>query len=409
MKKTATSRSHFVNCRSSVALIVCTAVCSILTGSLLAYFRTDTPAKVPQRTLTFAERVAYEHAIEDVYWRHRIWPKERPDRKPPLDAVISQAQLENKVTDYLRKAQALEDYWQRPSTAEQLQAEMDRMAKHTKQPEVLRELFEALGNDPFVIAECLARPALAERLLTNWYASDQRIHAELRDRAQAELQAHPSIDQMKQLSGTYTEVEFVKTDVGGTVGQAHRLPIKKLPGIAAARQQQHSHHVLTLDSSEWDKTVQRLARAFNISPHEEPDQNLLMEMVSSLQEDESHYHVTAVISKTHDHLKLATVSWNKEAVASWLVRVETEQPHASSDVAGGYTLPEIAEGGCIDDTWTITAAGASARHNHSAVWPGSEMIVWGGAGVGEPVNTGGRYSPATDTWTATTTIASPSG
>jgi hypothetical protein len=40
---------------------------------------------------------------------------------------------------------------------------MDRMAQHSKQPEVLRELFEALGNDPFVIAECLARPVLAER------------------------------------------------------------------------------------------------------------------------------------------------------------------------------------------------------------------------------------------------------
>ena len=87
---------------------------------------------------------------------------------------MSQAQLENKVADYLRKSQALEDYWQRPITAEQLQAEMDRMAKHTKQPEVLRELFEALGNDPFVIAECLARPALSERLVTNFYAYDQR-------------------------------------------------------------------------------------------------------------------------------------------------------------------------------------------------------------------------------------------
>src|SRR5260370_22607542 len=39
------------------------------------------------------------------------------------------------------------------------------MAQHTRQPDVLRELFAALGNDPFVIAECLARPALAERLL----------------------------------------------------------------------------------------------------------------------------------------------------------------------------------------------------------------------------------------------------
>ena len=114
-------------------------------------------ATLSQRTLTFAERVAYQRAIEDIYWRHRIWPRnrgERPDAKPSLDAVMSQTQIEKKVADYLRKSQALDDYWQRPITAEQLQAEMDRMAKHTRQPYVLRELFEALGNDPFVIAEC---------------------------------------------------------------------------------------------------------------------------------------------------------------------------------------------------------------------------------------------------------------
>jgi hypothetical protein len=99
-----------------------------------------------KENLTFAERVAYQHAIEDVYWRHRIWPKERPNPKPSLDAVMSQAPLENKVTDYLRKSQALEDYWQRPITAEQLQAEMDRMAKHTRQPEVLWELLQLLAT-----------------------------------------------------------------------------------------------------------------------------------------------------------------------------------------------------------------------------------------------------------------------
>ena len=62
--------------------------------------------------------------------------------------------------------EALEDYWQQPITPEQLQAEMERMARHTKQPEVLRELFAALGNDSFVIAECLARPTLSNRLAT---------------------------------------------------------------------------------------------------------------------------------------------------------------------------------------------------------------------------------------------------
>jgi hypothetical protein len=73
--------------------------------------------------------------------------------------------LEKKVAAYLRKSQALVEYRQQPISAEVLQAEIDRMAKNTKQPEVLGELFAVLRNDPVVIAECLARPALAERLV----------------------------------------------------------------------------------------------------------------------------------------------------------------------------------------------------------------------------------------------------
>src|SRR5437773_1181923 len=138
----------------------------------------DRMAKSPSqpRAIGFAERVMFQRAIEDVYWRHRIWPRnggENPDPKPALDAVMSQAQLENKVRGYLHDSLVLEDYWKNPITAEQLQAEMDRMARDTKQPEVLQELFEALGNDPAVIAECLARPILAERLIANLSAQDQ--------------------------------------------------------------------------------------------------------------------------------------------------------------------------------------------------------------------------------------------
>src|SRR5205809_4333880 len=129
------------------------------------------------RALGFGERVAYQRAIEDVYWRHRIWPKENPDPKPSLDAVMSRAQLEKKVEGYLRDSLALESYG-KPITAEQLQAEMDRMARDTKQSEVLRELFEALGNDPAVIAECLARPILAGRLIADLSVQDQTRQVE---------------------------------------------------------------------------------------------------------------------------------------------------------------------------------------------------------------------------------------
>src|SRR6266700_5737032 len=190
MNKKHPTQSGFFNLRILITLFLfAVAACALLNRPLLAFLRSETLTNVSQRTLTFAERVAYQRTIENVYWRHRIWPEERPDLKPSLNAVMSQAQLEKKVEDYLRSTETLQDHWQQPITAEDLQAEMDRMAENTKQPEVLRELFDALGNDPFVIAECLARPVLSERLMTNWYAHDQRIHGELKQRAEAELQA----------------------------------------------------------------------------------------------------------------------------------------------------------------------------------------------------------------------------
>src|SRR5437660_1666027 len=265
-----------------LALLLCAAACSIITGTLLAFFGPEAPSNLSQRTLTFAERVAYQRAIEEVYWRHRIWPKDRPDSKPSLDEVMSQAQIEKKVEDYLRDSQALGDYWQRPITPDQLQAEMERMASNTKQPEVLRELFEALGNDPFVVAECLARPVVAERLVN----SDP-------------------------------------VAAGVSPAQPTRLPPQKL-----------------------------------IAP-----------------------------------VTMAAVSAN-------------------------YALPAISgqsdnwtpSGLCTDDTWTATSLTNApvARSAHTAVWTGSEMIIWGGTQGGVVyLNTGGRYNPSTDSWTATSLTNAP--
>ena len=101
MKKKSSSQSACA--RALIALVlVLAAGCLIASGTLPASFRPEAAAKVSNRTLTFGERVAYQRAIEEVYWRHRIWPKECPDPKPSLDAVMSAQQLEKKVADHLR-------------------------------------------------------------------------------------------------------------------------------------------------------------------------------------------------------------------------------------------------------------------------------------------------------------------
>jgi hypothetical protein len=64
-------------------------------------------------------------------------------------------------------------------------------------------------------------------------------------------------------------------------------------------------------------------------------------------------------------------------------------------VSRPYQLPVIGgpSGGCIDDTWTATSLvdAPTARNGHTAVWTGSEMIVWGGQDESfTRLNTGGK-------------------
>src|SRR6266542_2179506 len=243
-----------------------------LAASLMTFFNSAIAAKDYCEALTFAERVSYQRAIEEVYWRHRIWPKDNPRPKPALEVVISERALEQKVEVYLHKSQLVADHRGQAMTVRELQAEMERIASHTKQADVLRELFAALGNDAFVIAECLARPVLAERTL-------------------------------------------------------------------------------------------------------------------------------------------ATVASLNEPLESWRARAESQTREAMPVVTGNYALPQISAGtgGCIDDTWTATSTvnPPDARDGHTAVWTGSEMIIWGGYNNGNDLNSGGRYNPATDSWTPTSTANAP--
>ena len=69
---------------------------------------------------------------------------------------------------------------------------------------------------------------------------------------------------------------------------------------------------------------------------------------------------------------------------------------------GGSTL--LRDGGRYTpgtDTWSATALATApvARYQHTAVWTGSVMIVWGGWGASSTLRAGSRYSPSANTWT----------
>jgi N-acetylneuraminic acid mutarotase len=371
-----------------------------------------------RQQLTFEDRVAAQRAIEEVYWRRRIWPKNNPQPKPPLDHVMPDAAIRAKVEDHLRKSAALDIYWQRPITPDELQAEIGRMARQSKQPDALGELWAALGNDPLLVAECLARPLLADRLLRERYAADERFHGESRRRAEAELNWPDAAHRLREMSGEYREVEW------------------RLVEDAAQREVTARDGVVALQPAEWRAQMERLQRMFDPAPDGVPQYRfrrkglvneplppeggttnavsprlLPLGQVSALQEDEERRYAAAVLEQSARRVKVAMVEWRKAAFDEWWGRVKAEMAMDVAAASGEYRLPEIEAqpGSCFTDAWRFTSqTGApSARANHTAVWTGSEMIVWGGlTGSGE-VNTGGRYNPATNSWSAANTADAP--
>jgi N-acetylneuraminic acid mutarotase len=119
------------------------------------------------------------------------------------------------------------------------------------------------------------------------------------------------------------------------------------------------------------------------------------------------------------------------ATDTWMPMSMTNAPEARDDFTAVWTGSEmIVWGGYVGTDWstatntggrydpvtdvwtpTSTVGAPPARAFHEAIWTGSEMIVWGGSetGIGEAVNTGASYDPATDTWTSLTANDSLSG
>jgi len=322
------------------------------------------------RALSFEDRVAAQRAIEEVYWRHRIWPKENPAPKPSLEEVMPETAVRARVEDDLRKSNALEKYWRRPITAEQLQAEMDRMGASTRAPDVLREIFGALGNDPERIAETLARQSLADRLLRNWYTGDSRFHGGFPETGESSFDSW---------------WESKRQEVGSAMGSA-----------------QASFTIPTINESACTGDTWRDVQFPSpISGHTAVWTGSEMIFWGGLDDDG--------VVNTGGRYNPSTDSWVRTSTG---VNVPSSRSGHTAVwtgtemiVWGGYySGGRLNTGGRYDpatDRWLTTSIGIdvpSARAGHTAVWSGSEMIVWGG---GNFFNTGGRYDPSADRWLPT--------
>jgi N-acetylneuraminic acid mutarotase len=373
---------------------------TLLAGTLLAFAAHAAPA------MTLEERIACREKIEDVYWAHRIWPRENQGQKPAREAVAPHAAIVARVEESLRYETALGELWQEALSPQAIQDEMDRQARATRDPAMLRELWAALDDDPARVAECLVRPELAERRIKERYANDPTRHEAARQRAALEIEASTTLDDLAAGGGQLLEVEWRRTPAGKA-----GFP---QPGV------------VEMDPEQWRRALTALgtppgsARAQVRGPGTPRESSaggelsgLPLDRVSALREDRERFFVQSVRQVSPGRVRVATVSWAKVPFEEWWsTQRQTTSP--AFPPAASYVLQTVAAGGCLYDSWKTSPGLSSttprARELHTAVWTGTEMIVWGGFDLwaATSFNTGGRYTPATDTWVATSTVGAPS-
>jgi N-acetylneuraminic acid mutarotase len=262
---------------------------------------------------------------------------------------------------------------------------------------MLRELFEALDNDPFVVAETLARPALVDRRIRKLFAQDERWQEATRRRVRAAIADVSGAAELPTLGASYLEITWRGTP----------------DGIARSRRAE-----VVVDKAARRNQVERLARVLGTTWGPLTGADLLDRLplmtVSALQESDAAFFVTALIARDADSFTEAIASWPKTSFDGWWAKhaASTKQALAAPEVE--FVLPTVtADGGCTPDTWLLPPSVGQPptdRYQHTAVWTGSEMIVWGGlASGGVFPAAGGRYDPATHRWTPTTTTQAPTG
>jgi len=319
---------------------------------------------IAARDLTFPERVAAQEAIERVHYSHQ------QGATRPFEEAVPRAVLERKVRTYLVQSAALADRLDRPVTAPMLRAEIERIARATRFPDRLREIFRALGDDPFLVQECFARPVLVERL-TRGLADASHGASPLPHGAEG---AHvPAVAADEPLPEVATS--GCLPDDTWDNASFDDLPE---PRIFHSTIWTGSEMIVWGGEVDRDFTIDLLADGFRYNP---------------LTDTWSRMSVTGAPSPRRKHAAV----WTGSRMLVW---------------GGESNVGETNTGGSYDpatDSWSsMSVAGApSARSGATAVWTGSEMIVWGGHLAYEAVGTGGRYNPQTGTWAPVSTVAAP--
>ena len=388
------------------------------------------PERLPRpraEEISLPSRVTLQRAVDEVYWRHTVWPAAGGEAKPSFAAVTSPDATRLKVEEMLRKSDALGRLWRQEIDGQMLQAEINRMVRGSRNPEMLREIFDSLNNDPQLIAEALARPVLVERLIRNFYANDKRLQADSPGqgfdewwlRVKGDFSARPAA-----VEGVY-RLPAVEAAAAASPANTWR-PMSALPAATG--------------TAVWTGSEMIVWGGKDSGSRYNPATDT-WQPTSTINAPSSRSRHTAVWTGTEmiiwggcnlsgSFCGEATGGRYDPLTDTWTPTSNTDAPRARREHTAVWTGSEmIIWGGChpgynstcnkignggggvynpASDTWRSidSPAAPEGRTKHTAVWTGSEMIVWGGVAT-NVTNTGGRFNPSTNAWQPTSLVNAP--
>lgn len=327
----------------------------------------------------FEQLVACQTALKRHEWSKTLWPESNKVPKPDFAEVVSDQELRQMVAASLYKQAILAERFNTVITRDWLQHDLQRMARDTQDADALHEIFALFDHDAVTIAQCVSRPHLIESKLRMAYDSASDLHQTTLALAHNELLDYESLGSLKSIHE----------------GQQRTLTYRlgALDDIAAEKDLIES--VIGLKPDEYDLRLAEFKPQLN-----------------QLQELRSHFIYHDMISESADQFTVRILTWKKLSLEDWLSAVGSVDylpPTVSTDLR----LPKIKVGGVdsptaiTPDSWEVDFQVPFERSKHTAVWTGTEMIVWGGLIGGIELNTGGRYNPTTDSWIEMSVTGAP--
>ncbi len=337
-------------------------------------------------TCTEAKQYQWQHISQQQYvenlidcqaelkayqWSKTIWPASNSTEKPKFTAVVTAEELRQSVVGSLYKQAILEHRFNVSISAELLQHDLNRMARDTQDAQSLQQVYALFAHDPLTIAHCVSRPYLVDSKLRIAYDSASDLHQATLALAHNELLDFYAMGTLKSAHQ----------------GQQHSITYRLGDETESTIEKETAESVVHLSLAEYE---QRLAQ--------------LKPQLAQLQEHRTHYSFSIVLSESAEHITLQVLSWQKRPLEQWLATVDPVDDY-NYPIAVDLTLsainknsPVAANGLMTEDIWAESFQVPFERSNHTAVWTGTEMIIWGGLIGGIELNTGGRYNPTTDSW-----------